>query len=183
LKSHRTVLLHTQAEGPAHGARYFFSHLKMLQFHNDGRSLDDRTSTLGVRQLHPGRYVSRDETFFQNGSLGAEQTLGLKNALLNATMDLLESYPIENWQRRAVGEHNDKSWDPADHVPTPFPIEDVIVKVEFDGYRADGWITMIPEFRNQGVSENVLNRLISWGERMWPLGDWDSLRVDSNSDQ
>lgn len=45
-----------------------------------------------------------------------------------------------------------------------------------DGRWVDGWYSMIPEFRADGVDEAVLERMITWGEKMWPDGDWDAVR-------
>ncbi|WP_299184345.1 T9SS type A sorting domain-containing protein [uncultured Aquimarina sp.] len=169
--------LHTSADGPKHPYRYLLSHIKMLQQYDDRRSISDRTA-LGLRQLHPARYTS-----YANGShsiiledLGPIAKRNAYEVLLTMTMDLLDKHPINDWLR---GEDTSIQYTvrPKDYVPVVIPENKFSLEVHL-GKHADAWFTMIPSFREDGVREVVLNRLIDWGEKMWPAGDWESLRVD-----
>ncbi|WP_299249399.1 PKD domain-containing protein [uncultured Aquimarina sp.] len=169
--------LHTSADGPKHPYRYLLSHIKMLQQYDDGRSISDRTA-LGLRQLHPARYTS-----YANGShsviledLGPIAKRNAYEVLLTMTMDLLEKHPINDWLR---GEDTSIQYTvrSKDYVPVVIPKNKFSLEVHL-GKHADAWFTMIPSFREDGVREVVLNRLIDWGEKMWPAGDWESLRVE-----
>lgn len=40
------------------------------------------------------------------------------------------------------------------------------------------WYWSVPRFRELGVSEATLTRVINYGKSLWPSGDWDALRVE-----
>jgi len=162
--------------GPAHPLRQTQAFAKMLQQYSRGRDLD----RFYVRQIHPGRYGpngknSRPFDNMTDASLRAD----LYQALLGALMDKIDSHTLDEWQAKrqadlAAGRDRLK---PADHVPVI--IDDASLGAALHrGRWVDGWYTVVPRFRAAGVEEPVLERMIAWGEQMWPEGDWDAIRDD-----
>jgi len=99
------------------------------------------------------------------------------NALLGALMEKFESHSIAEWndfrdQHLASGKNRLK---PADHIPEF--IEGSLSAALHSQQWVDAWFTVIPAFRDAGVDETVLQRMIGWAERMWPDGDWDRVRA------
>lgn len=106
-----------------------------------------------------------------------EQRAAVQGALLGALMDKFESHSIEEWnlyrQQHLTERNNLKS---AEHVPQLVEGSMSAALHGRDGRWVDGWYTLIPRFRADGVDEEVLERMIGWGEQMWPNGDWDAIR-------
>jgi len=46
----------------------------------------------------------------------------------------------------------------------------------YDGSFGDKVFYMIPQFRQAGVSGDLLEDIIDWAETLWPRGNWDTLR-------
>ena len=154
--------------GPSQPVRYVLSHLKMLQQFNDGKKVGN--SMIGFRQIHPARYLSSG--IFS--SLSPSENTNMKEALLQATMDLIRTHDNSEWPR-SNSSFNDNTLRPDSYKPKTFPLGEMGFRLH-EHYYEDAWMTMIPEFRNQGVREATLNRLIDWGKEMWPQGDWEALR-------
>ncbi len=166
--------LYTQARGPKHPYRYVLSHAKMLQQYNDDKPV--AKSGIGFRQIHPGRYapeVGPAKSLFTGLDPAVRATLYA--GLLNATMDLIERHEVGEWPRDTV---NYSVRDNTLRPPTyrPRVIENFPKELHSQRH-ADCWYTMIPHFRGAGVDEATLDRLIDWGEIMWPRGNWEALRV------
>lgn len=167
------VGLYSRGDGPRQPYRYVISHAKMLQQYHDGRPVEE--SGIGFRQIHPGRYApipGRRGTIFEG--LAPEVRAELFGGLLGATMDLIEAHSLSEWPRDTLDKH-DNTLRPKDYVPQ------LISAGKFNGHQhkghhADIWYSMIPYFEEAGVTPQVLDRVIDWGQRMWPRGDWESLR-------
>ncbi len=151
--------------GPSQPIRYVLSHLKMLQQFNDGKKVGQ--GMIGFRQIHPARYLNSG--IFS--VLAPSQRANLKEALLQATMDLIRTHDNSEWPRGSSN-FNDNTLRPNSYQPKPFSLDEMGYRLH-EHYYEDAWMTMIPEFREQGVREVTLNRLIDWGAEMWPSGDWE----------
>jgi hypothetical protein len=46
----------------------------------------------------------------------------------------------------------------------------------YDGPFGDRVYYMIPQFRQSGVNEELLDEIIDWAARMWPRGNWNAIR-------
>ncbi len=165
------VGLHTAGDGPKQPYRYVISHAKMFQQFNDKKEFSK--SGINIRQIHPGRYIPnlRDKYIFDDLSFDTQVTL--YEGLLNATMDLIDSYSIAEW--REGSKSNNLL---PDEIPKIVAPNKYVYELHILNY-PDTWYTMIPYFRQAGVNEKTLNRLIDWGEQIWPKGDWKTLRASS----
>ena len=136
---------------------------------------------LGFGQLHPARWAPGQA----QGQLLDQlpQRALVYGALLTLLMDFYESFDEQtyaDWPRTDPGNPHDHQGhsarvEPASYVPG-------FVEGDFNykrhvGEWANVWYTMIPMFREAGVEEAVLERVIAFGERMWPLGGWDAVRA------
>jgi cytochrome c553 len=167
-----------------HGLRYMASHTKMLQQYADGKTLggrgDDR-SALNLRQIHIARYLPGSEQGHGPvlDHLPASLRLNAYEAMLNATVDVLERYRAEEWRPPLYSLKNDIV-EPIGYILTypDIPIERMNRVCFEEGNLANCWYSAIPYFRQAGVSEATLNRLITWGQQMWPApqNNWAALR-------
>ncbi|MGL4609204.1 MAG: hypothetical protein ACRCYY_05890, partial [Trueperaceae bacterium] len=171
--------LHTAANGPMHPLRYIASHTKMFQQFNDG---DDLTTTsMGFKQLQIHRYAPGRAHGKLLDSLPQPLRTDAYKALLNTTMDLLEQYAPEDWERSnspSIG-NLDKTLEPTDYILTDKAISrnDLEGKC-FEPDYANCWYSSIPYFKEAGVDEATINRLVDWGKAIWPApeNNWDALR-------
>lgn len=146
------------------------SWIKLIQSFHDGRDVlrDDPF----VRQGHPGRWA--DFVVFQ--TLDPATRAALFDVLLTTYMDAVERRD-RPWERA----DEPRKWEPESYVPRQ--IDDMSwSRAHQRGRYADLWYTMIPTFRTWGVEGTIVDRLINWGEQMWPKGDWEALR-SSAADQ
>ena len=168
--------LHTKG-GPKHPYRYVVSHAKMFQQYSDGKAVGE--SSIGFRQIHPGRYapVSGDKAIFTD--LNPATRAQLYAGMLNATMNLIEQHENSEWPRDTL-DRNDNTLRPATYRPKTIA-PNRFGKELHAGRQADAWFTMIPSFREAGVDETTLNRLTTWGKAIWPMGDWEALRAEEST--
>ena len=191
--------------GPANPYRLLVSIQKMNQllYHYEDSGYDE---DFGIRwrQAHPGRYNpggSDTEDFF--GVANDGELAQVYNAMLSAFMDRLDAAGGPNaWaNKRRVDSDGDggycdqdedklkpATWDGdtgggcdddwVDPVSGNMRTSDVTA----NGRHAEMWYWMIPQFRDAGVPEYTLNRLIDWGEDMWPQANWSALIEDPNPD-
>lgn len=171
--------LHSKAGGPRHALRWVASHTKMLQQYADGGPLDERGpdgTAMGLRQIMPVRYAPTQGMGKLLDDLPDEYRVPVYEALLSATLDVLEQYPPELWAR---GEPKDNTVEPLDYaIAQPDLMPNRFGKVFHDGCYADCWYAMITPFIEAGVGPTTTNRLVDWGAVMWPHpgNDWDALR-------
>ena len=138
-------------------------------------------------------------------SLDGIQT-GLRNRVVNSMVrEFLEvvnrpEFDPENWTRCDHSESipSTERWycvEPEDHVPVAYEGEGFTGqtyqfendnyygpdKIFFfpENYHADNFYRLVPLLTKSGVDAAVMNELIDWCKRMWPAGDWDSLRPES----
>lgn len=162
--------LATKVPGPAHPVRYAATVAEMLQtFAN--RSPQD--STWGLRQMHPVRWAPSTGAGDLFDRLDPDRRARLLGAMLAATMDLFERHPPSTWRRDA--DTSDGVVEPESYVPETIT-DSGLDAAHQRGRYADCWYTMIPRFREAGVDEAILTRVIDFGAAMWPAGDWDALR-------
>ena len=128
----------------------------------------------------PQRFVSIGGSFFNVSenqpriwsdmdSWNASLRERLQSHLLRAFMDKTLTYDVSEY-RRGNGQTNVSG---ADQIPTPYSGSGRVADSTTDHNQVYRSIPMMREF---GMSETQINRLIDWGETMWPLGDWDALR-------
>ena len=161
--------------GPGHPIRYILSHVKMLQQFNDGKKVQEG-SMIGFRKIHPARFLKSG--LFE--SLDYTLRRDLKDALLNATIDLITSHENNEWPRTSSPVY-DNELRPSSYTPKIIDLGAIGNRLHEHDYE-DVWMTMIPHFRDEGVSEATLNRAIDWGKEMWPNGNWEALR-NEDTDQ
>ena len=83
--------------GPAHPYRYLASHAKMYQQFADGDPLSK--TALGFRQIQTFRYVPERSHGQTLDTLPQDVRVNAYEALLNATVDVLEQYNPGDWER------------------------------------------------------------------------------------
>jgi hypothetical protein len=162
--------------GPKHPLRYLASHTKMYQQFSDGDPIED--TALGIRQLHIARYVPGQDHGLVLDSLPDALRINAYEALLKATMDVLEVYPPQQWTR-SLTDLGETTVEPADYVLTRRSIAlDRMSGICNFGERANCWYIAIPYFKEIGVDPVIIGRLIDWGKAMWPApaNNWDALR-------
>ncbi len=170
--------LHTKGGGPKHPYRYAVSHAKMIQQFDDKKELLE--SGIGFRQMHPAHYTPIEGvkgTIFEDLPRG--DRAALLAGMLNATMDLLDRYPTSDWLRDTLITKNPESaivLRPESYRPKVIADEKFSKEMHYGAYE-DIWYTMIPHFRKAGVDEPTLNRLIDFGQTMWPKGKWNEMKV------
>jgi cytochrome c553 len=166
------------SNGPAHPYRFLASHTKMYQQFADGDIMED--TALGFRQIHIKRVVpgvGKEEIL---DTLPEAVRINAYEALLNGAMDVLEFYKPGDWERGLdPTEFVDLTLEPANYVLTDkaIPLEELgEICHELD--YANCWYSSIPFFKEIGVDTKTINRLVDWGEAMWPApkNDWDALR-------
>ena len=143
--------------------------IKQIQsFHYKGRVLREEPY---VRQGHPGRWAG----FSALRRLPAAKRAALFSTMVTAYLDAVE--PHNGKWNRGTRRHQ---WEPASYKPRM--IDDMSwTRASHVGRHADLWYTMIPTFRKWGVDNDVLDRAIDWGQKMWPKGNWGALRAGSNN--
>ena len=94
----------------------------------------------------------------------------LQSQLLRTYLDKTLTYDVSEF-RRGEGQVN---VSPADRVPTAYGGSGRVGDSTVDH---DQVYRSVPMMREFGMSETQIARLIDWGERMWPAGDWDALRT------
>ena len=94
----------------------------------------------------------------------------VQDTMLRDYIDKTLTYAIEDFPR-ANGTSGGVSGP--DEIPTPYSGKGQVSSSKTDH---DTVYRSIPMMREFGMSETQIDRLIDWGEQMWPLGDWDALR-------
>jgi hypothetical protein len=171
--------LHLEGGGPTHPLRYLASHAKMYQQYSDGKPIG--STAMGFRQMHIARYVPGQAHGIILDSLPQPLRLRAYEALLTTTMDVLENYPPDQWERGfdLNGDVSQIKAEPIDYVLTrkTIALNNLYPVCNF-GERANCWYIAIPYFKAIGVDPAIINRLIDWGKAMWPApaNNWDALR-------
>ncbi|MGL5004238.1 MAG: hypothetical protein ACRDAM_14970 [Casimicrobium sp.] len=167
--------LYSRGGGPQHPLRYLASHTKMYQQFADGDVMQN--TALGLRQIHIQRYVPGRGHGVILDSLTQPLRLNAYEALLKATMDVLEVYAPQDWER---GEPDGGSTvEPLNYVLTDKSItRERLSAVCHSGNIANCWSSSIPYYKEIGVDPAIIRRLIDWGKAMWPApaNNWDALR-------
>ena len=160
-------------DGPAQPVRYAASHAKMHQYMYDGSVPGARGSTFGLRQVMPSRHLP-DNSYWN----GPDMTAGIRSALLSGMHGMLaaslESRDLDAWPRGDNASGN--ALGPLELTAETIP-RDRVGRVCHAGNHDRCYYTAIPYLRDAGVTDEVLDRLIAWGEAAWPAGDWDALKT------
>ena len=170
--------LYNQADGPAHSFRLVATNATLI---HTFRNRTPQDNGWGTDQMHPARYAPVHVHQGQSIDQIADPALrtAIYDGLLANTLDLYEQFSPDDWQRRTGEEidrrQGDQKIEPATYVPQMLEGHQINYR-RFLGEWANVWYSMIPLFREAGVSEATLERVISWGESVWPLGDWEALR-------
>ena len=181
--------------GPAHPYRALYSLQKMNQllYHYEDSGYNE---DFGIRwrQAHPGRYNpgSSDQVDYYADAepVRLGQTF---DRMLSEFMDRLDAAGGPSaWDgRRRVDTDGDggycdedesklkpATWDGdtgggcTDDWVDPVSGDMRTNEVTANGRYAEMWLWMIPQYRDAGVTEATLGRLIDWGAGVWPLGPW-----------
>ena len=138
--------------------------------------------------LHPFWFHSGQRDAVRNfegfDEAGSGLNAAVTGAMITEFLDIVETRPEasfrpENWPRTTHDDPNGVNrWymvEPTDHVPVAYSGEGKIFAWP-ENHHADNFWRVVPFFYETGVDSVVMSRLINWCERMWPAGDWDSLR-------
>ena len=158
--------------GPAQPVRYAASHAKMLQYMTDGKQAGERGGTFAMRQLMPSRHMPDTDLWLEQ-DLAPAARRALLTGIAAMRMDTIERRDLDIWPREEG--RADVVLGPIDAEATPIPRNDVS-RVCHGGNYDRCFYTAIPILRDAGVEDDVVARMIDWGERAWPAGDWDTLR-------
>ena len=170
-----------QAEGHAHPLRLGATIATQTHFY---ASMTPQDNGWGTAQMHPARYMPQH---VQQGhtldALPSSVRGAVYDALLANTMDLFERFSPAAWRRTSESDPhrhpgNNGPIEPASYLPKLLEPHQVNHRRHI-GEWANTWYTMIPVFREAGVRETTLNRVINWGKSVWPRGDWEALRGES----
>ena len=160
-----------------HAARSTQTFAKMLQqFSDEDRPLRD----VYVRQIHPGLYGPDGKYAAPFEDADPDRRAQAYTALLTALMDKLEAHSPAEW--RAVWGRPDGTRDdilrPRSYTPQTVSnnINSALHGRDFQW--ADVFYTMIPRFASAGVARPVLERMVAWGNQMWPNGNWNGLSLE-----
>jgi hypothetical protein len=167
--------LFQQAGGPPNPYRLVASHAKMYHQFADGDAMN--ATAMGLRQIHIHRIVPSSELGRTLDELPAPTRLRVYNAMLRTTMDILERYPPDVWERSLDTENN--VVEPINYLLTKKNITRQQLNREcHTTQHANCWYSSIPYFKEIGVDAAVLTRMIDWGKAMWPqaANNWDALR-------
>jgi hypothetical protein len=162
--------LFTKVGGPKHPVRLAATVAEMVQTFANRTPADD---SWGLKQMHPARWVPGDGQGKLMDDLEPVLRGKIFGAMLSSVMDLFERSDPSEWRRAA--DTNDGAVEPADFVPTG-EFSGSFTAAHHRGEYANTWYGMIPRFREAGVGESVLARLIDFGAALWPAGDWNALR-------
>ena len=112
-----------------------------------------------------------------SGALMPDQNRAL-DILFAATqewIDFISSVPVAEWDRGAEG--NRTNWAPSTYTPEAYS----------GGYRfivhrwANNAYRMPPYLLSLGASAALANDIATWGEAMWPLGDWEQWIIEGGA--
>ena len=160
--------LYAKVDGPAHPLRQTQAYAKLLQLYHTEAGLD---GPFNVRQLHPVNYVlggKYADAFEEMNPSTRPQVYG---ALLGALMDEMDRFSESDWNaHRNANDLQSRNYTPKMVGSEP------LASVHHQGRYADAWYSMIPIFDEDGVDADVLNRVVDWGEMMWPRGNWEAVR-------
>lgn len=189
------------AGGPKHPVRQLLSLAKMNQvFHHYEVMNQAGIAQFGIMwgQAHPARYNPNRDGIWDG--IAPHTLARLYDAVLGAWMDRLDQHAYNSFDRRADTNGDGRwcdegqpqlkptSWNGDVNTgsgcshdwgnPNMLNSQSALSQRRY----AETWFHMIPVYRQTGVSESTLTRLIDWGEAMWPLGEWDDLRVETTSE-
>ncbi len=163
--------LRGKGSGPAHPYRYLASHTKMHQQFADGDPMPE--TALGFRQLQIHRYVPGQGHGRTLDTLPTSVRANAYEALLNSTVDVLEQYRPSDWAR---GKAQKNVLEPANYRLTKpnIPRDRLSGECHTEDY-ANCWYSAVPYFEELGVDDGTLERLVNWGQSIWPRNDWKRL--------
>ena len=169
--------------------------LRLLQNLIKGYQQRDRGGEIdkhvwSMREVSPWRVYS--------GADGEEDTIGKLDTYrlglrVQATSSLIHQflrrsneYSVSDWPRTSEIALNSANWyrlEEESYVPKEEPYSVTKSKLftnneSGDTVEADTMYRLIPRLATLGVEPSVVNGLIDWSKQFWPLGDWESFRVD-----
>ena len=154
------------------GARLIASYIKMIQMLDN----DDGIGGRGwyMRHVHPywfARTFTPEPGIYSSilASVPEEDHARIMEVLLRSFMVKNLEFAVEDWPR---GEEHEEL-EPASYTPQPYDGKGSIYDDRFN--YADNFYRLIPEFLDRGVSPALLDSVATWGESVWPLGDWENL--------
>ena len=161
---------HTNLES---GVRLVASYIKMIQMLDNEKGIND----LGwyIRHAHPYWFVRSlaTEPGKANtdiwGSIPEELYSPIAEALIRSFLRKTLEYEVSEWPR---GE-DFHQLEPVSYTPVPHDGRGDIFEDRLN--YADNFYRMIPEFLERGVGVALMDSLATWGESVWPTGDWQRL--------
>jgi hypothetical protein len=160
--------------GVSHWARDVRQRVFAWQSRNNHHMQRDGPSAgpaMGRQQLNWFELVGRapriDEDLWP-GALMPDQgrALDILFAATREWIDYVSSVPVVEWDRNSPDRGK---WPPVDFQPTPYS----------GGYRfqehdwANNAYHMAPWLFSIGANASLVSDIATWGESMWPLGDWE----------
>ena len=150
--------------------RFWSAMIKMRQLQTNGRY--GKENGLDLRTAQPFRYFS-DRRGNPSGRDGVGDDLWAKliGAFLEDLVEDAAKATQREWddanQNRAVQDSDSEDFSYYSDRNKPFKDEKL---------QGKNTVRAIPEFRDLGVSETAISKLLDWCQDMWPLGPWNSLR-------
>ncbi|WP_164503597.1 PA14 domain-containing protein [Pleionea sediminis] len=153
------------------GFRFWATMIKQRQLQTNGKygveaGLDLRTAQPYVYFGTARRTTNTDA----QSSVGNTLWRKLINAMLEDFVADADNATAEDW----ANANQNRKVQPRDS--TDFSGCDGTCSFELGPYQGKNTYRVIPEFRNLGVDESILQDLIDWCEKTWPRGPWDNIR-------
>jgi hypothetical protein len=165
--------------GPRHPWRYVANVLKRDQQYDDGKPFyylvgsPVGKSAIQFPQINPAApvRVSVDKSIFADLT-SADRALAYE-LILESFVDLVEHRPITDWPRTAVGAiPKDGELEPASYVPQPLTTS--IDYALANRKHADPIFAALNIYKQAGVRQPTLERVVGWLKKVWPNADWAS---------
>ena len=168
-----------------YGIQFLITHLKMYQSRDNGSGINAFGFT--PRVLHPWRFYSDEyqahtlhQDFFESVEPGLWRKLF--EEFTYEWMDVVESYDLNDQAALNVlglpyvpRSFNRHELEPTTYTPQAWPGGNALYFQHPNEVYADLMYRLIPLLPKRGVDEMLIQDLIRWSKRAWPLCNWDSL--------
>ena len=161
---------HTNLES---GNRLIASYIKMIQMLDNDRGINE--NGWYIRHAHPYWFMRSmaTESSVSNegiwGSVPREQRGPIAEVMVRSFLKKSLEYEINEWPRGQ--DHH--QLEPQSYTPVAHDGRGSIFEDRFN--YADNFYRLIPELLDWGVAPSMLDSMATWGEDLWPSGDWEDL--------
>lgn len=159
------------------GVRYFRHYFTAVQHHNRSYSPTSDVYSDQVASwpwsIHTHGLQKVEASEVQNMLSGLPSSIRdpFVEAAVHSWVTMSQRYSVDVW-RRDTGNNNDVP--PTTYTP---------VQTDYIGWqsnRADAIYTMMHYWSNRSLDPQVLDQAATWGESMWPNGDWEQWMLSSS---